>query len=462
MIRTAFLVLVLSLLPRSAFAEAAQFLGKVVGKVACTADLTQSYALYLPSDYTAEKKWPIIFCFDPRARGIVPVERLRAAAEKFGWIVVGSNNSRNGPWSDNAVAMRAVLQDAETHLAMDPQRIYAAGMSGGARVATQLGLSGRIRGVIGCSAGFPVMPDGVPRKVPFIFFGTAGTTDFNYREMQRLENELEVRHVTHRIVFFEGSHEWASAELLAEAIEWMEIQAMRAGVRRKDDAMIQASLKSRLAALDSKPAGPAWAELKSIVADFRGLSETLDLERKLKSLDSSREVSAWQRAERNRAHREDDLATTMNDVVESGSVNAIRAFAADLRRAADAPDDSPDRQMAQRMIAGVVSWSRESGRASIEDRNYGEAVSWLELTVALRPLQSHAWFDLARAYALDGDKKQALRALQEAAKAGYSDAAHAEAEPAFAKLRREGVSQQALAAMRANPAEPARSSRERP
>jgi hypothetical protein len=49
----------------------------------------------------ATRKWPIIYLFDPLARGEVAVEAVRAAAEKFGYIVVASNNSRNGPMADS-------------------------------------------------------------------------------------------------------------------------------------------------------------------------------------------------------------------------------------------------------------------------------------------------------------------------------------------------------------------------
>src|SRR5690242_472801 len=70
--------------------------GQVVERIEARNDSSQSYALYLPSNYTPSRKWPVLYAFDPGARGRTPVERFKAAAEKYGWIVVGSNNSRNG------------------------------------------------------------------------------------------------------------------------------------------------------------------------------------------------------------------------------------------------------------------------------------------------------------------------------------------------------------------------------
>ncbi|HKQ93218.1 MAG TPA: hypothetical protein VJZ77_21330, partial [Blastocatellia bacterium] len=71
--------------------------GKIIERVVCLKDAGQSYALYLPSNYTTDRRWPVIYAFDPAARGLRPVERFKDAAEKYGYIIVGSNNSRNFP-----------------------------------------------------------------------------------------------------------------------------------------------------------------------------------------------------------------------------------------------------------------------------------------------------------------------------------------------------------------------------
>ena len=66
--------------------------GEVIEKVTCIANAEQSYALFLPSGYTPEKKWPILYAFDPLGRGSVPVKLFQDAAKEFGFILVGSNN----------------------------------------------------------------------------------------------------------------------------------------------------------------------------------------------------------------------------------------------------------------------------------------------------------------------------------------------------------------------------------
>ena len=98
--------------------------GMVIDTVFCQTDAKHNYALYLPSNYTLEKTWPIIYAFDPGARGKVPVDRLRTGAEKFGYIVVGSNNSRNGPFEPIFENVNAISDDTQERFSIDPQHTY--------------------------------------------------------------------------------------------------------------------------------------------------------------------------------------------------------------------------------------------------------------------------------------------------------------------------------------------------
>ena len=68
------------------------------------------------------------------------METIQTAAEKFGYIVAASNNSRNGPMGGSSQAMKAMWQDTQQRFPIAEQRRYVAGMSGGARVATSIAL----------------------------------------------------------------------------------------------------------------------------------------------------------------------------------------------------------------------------------------------------------------------------------------------------------------------------------
>src|SRR4051812_33823612 len=56
-------------------AASAQTPGQLTPKVVTKADAQQSYALYLPANFEASHRWPVLYLFDPGARGEVATEK---------------------------------------------------------------------------------------------------------------------------------------------------------------------------------------------------------------------------------------------------------------------------------------------------------------------------------------------------------------------------------------------------
>jgi predicted esterase len=420
--------------------------GQVIGKVVCAADATQSYALYVPTSYVPGRKTPVLYCLDPGARGQVPVERFQAAAEKYGFLVAGSNNSRNGPFEQNYAAMDAMLRDTSQRYALDRQRIYLAGLSGGARVACQIAQTGLAHGVIVCGAGFPGTEK--PAAVKFAVFGTVGIDDFNYPELRRLDGELEELGVPHRIVVFAGGHEWLPAALANEAIAWLELQAMRAGLRPKDEALVQAFFQTRRDAVALLALPEQFLEAKSLAADFAGLADTAEIVKRAKELAGSREVRDWKKQEQKQGNQQNEMTDELFDLAQDGRLVKLREKVDAWRKVADALDDSAERSLMRRVLHGAYVRGSETSRAGLEAREYAQVVPMLELMAALRPERAQTFFDLARAYALHGDRKKAAAALKQAAATGFKDAARVAAEPAFAPLHTDAAYQAVLAAMK--------------
>ena len=196
------LVLLVSLSPPSQATQQTNAIPKnqIVKKLECLNDSSQSYALYLPSNYTPDRKWPILYALDPGVRGKTPVERFKEAAEKYGWILAGSNNSRNGPWRRAADAWSAMTKDTQQRFSIDDDRVYATGFSGGARVALQIAqlCQDCLAGVIASGAGFPagLAPS---TSMHFLFFGTTGIDDFNFSELRSLDVPLTKAGINEKI-----------------------------------------------------------------------------------------------------------------------------------------------------------------------------------------------------------------------------------------------------------------------
>jgi membrane-associated protease RseP (regulator of RpoE activity) len=91
--------------------------------------------------------------------------------------------------------------------------------------------------------------------------------------------------------------------------------------------------------------------------------------------------------------------------------------------------------MARRVIGSFVYLARVTSGDFFEDKQYYQAIGYLELSTLLKPEQPRTLFDLARAYAGDGNKKRAVETLGQAVAAGYKDVDRVESEPLFAKIR---------------------------
>ena len=201
------------------------------------------FRLVIPTDRPS----PILYVFDPAARGVSAVEAVREAAEKYGYIAVASNNSRNGPQGGASDAVNAIFRDTHQRYAIDDRRLYTAGLSGGARLATQVALFCKtcIAGVIANGAGFPVNAN--PKDgFQFAYFLAIGNADFNFPEMYELRHVFEQMHANYRIHVFDGPHDWAPPEVWLDSLRWMNLQAIRSGNLPKDAKEIQQIFQEEL------------------------------------------------------------------------------------------------------------------------------------------------------------------------------------------------------------------------
>ena len=258
-------------------------------KITTSKDSRQSYALYLPSNYSSAKQWPIVYAFDPAARGALPVGLLKDAAEKYGYIVAGSNNSRNGSGQLEGQAAQAMFDDTHARLSIDDRRIYLAGFSGGARVSAQLAQHcACAAGVILAGAGFqPTAQDS------FAVFSAIGSFDFNYGEMIALDEALEKLSHPHFLRRFDGPHQWPAAGLFDEALAWFRLQAMKSGREPRDATFIAEHLALELKRAQSfQPADPfaAWFEYRQAANTFDSLATAPNLRAEQKSLETQKIV----------------------------------------------------------------------------------------------------------------------------------------------------------------------------
>ena len=446
--RSLFVFVLFALTFHVAIAQESLTPGKIIDRVPVEADKTQSYSLYLPSKFDGKTKYPIIYAFDPGTRGKTAVQVFSEAAEKYGYIVVGSNDSRNGLSGDKLMPIfNNISYDTHRRFSIDDSRIVMAGFSGGARVASIFAYSCKCAfAVIGGGAGFW---QGVEvNKLPFIYFGTAGYDDLNYFELRSLSGKLFAAQATYRVEFFDGPHQWPPPSLAETALAWIELQAMRSNRRAKDDAFIERSFQERTGAADrflsEKKFIEAEAAYRSIVSDFAGLKETSTQIEELKTIASSTEFKKALRSERDEAddyeRRSNELygfaQNLRNTETRQETLRQIQTLADGVRNRAEAKEDSSSRRTSRRILDGIYISSVEFSSAALESKaKIDEAMNMLELADAMRPKNAYVNYLRALLFASDGQKRKAIDALSKSVEFGLKDRARVENDKRFESVR---------------------------
>jgi predicted esterase len=427
--------------------------GQVTEKLVCKDNPDQSYALYLPSGYTASRPWPVLYLLDARGNALVPIERFRGAAEEFGWILVSSYNSQSDTNDDpNTPAMRAMWKDTHATLAIDARRTYAAGFSGGGRAAVAMALAVPkevLAGVIGCGAGFPDATAPIRQAPPFGYFGTVGDRDMNYYEMRSLDEKLSSVKAPHRIEYFDGPHQWAPEPVARAAVVWMELEAMKAGTRPRDAEKIASLYAEASAAARAAESAGRVADAASLYAhaaeDFRGLVDTAEVEAAAKRLAESPEVKravkdARARDERDRATLS-RLAGIVRHAAEQPDVPAPGFVAAQLGipalRKRAASDSSPDERLsAERILANLRA---QTGfylpQQMLEKRELARARMLYSVAGEIDPENPNVDYNLAAASARFGDASQACKDLDRAVAKGFRHFEYLEKDSDFDPIR---------------------------
>src|SRR6185312_5060613 len=245
--------------------------------VTCSDDPAQKYAIYIPFNYTDSKKWPIIYFFDPHGVGNLPLNLYKSLAEKYGFIIAGTYNSKNGmQWEESDKAAHAFMQDTWQRLAIDNNRIYTFGFSGGARVACSVALTdGGVAGVAACGGGFPQRRPQITQ--PFTCISFVGERDFNYIELKQLDKELENTPLTHQLIVFHGKHQWPPVADAEQAFRWFDMDAMRLKTMPVNDSLVKAVQKDLVKETDNwrqkKNEVNLYFALKKMLNFMRGLSD---------------------------------------------------------------------------------------------------------------------------------------------------------------------------------------------
>ncbi len=200
--------------------------GDFIQRVNCISNENLSFAVYVPKGYSSDRKMPSLFLFDPHSDGSLPLKLYRDLADEYGYILIGSNDSKNGNSRElTSQILNSILKSAYQLLPLDSQRIYAGGFSGGARVASMLAFSSaKIQGLITCGAGFP--QEIWTKMPPSFIIGIAGDGDMNLNEITSIKVQDPNLKNRYQIIRFDGKHEWPPMAIFEQAFLALEAIAI--------------------------------------------------------------------------------------------------------------------------------------------------------------------------------------------------------------------------------------------
>jgi tetratricopeptide (TPR) repeat protein len=398
--------------------------GKVHPRIVTRADPETSYALYLPTAFDSGRPWPLLLVFDPRSRGAFAAELFAPAAERHGWIVASSNDTRSDTpnWQGNVRALQRLLPDVEARLPIEGDRLYAAGMSGGAQLAWILGQhTGELAGVVSVGGQLPPTYEGGPPK--FALFTAAGKHDFNYEPSFDIDRLAAEGTRPHRFESFAGRHGWFTAEDATVALDWLEIVAMLENRREPDRSLAAEILAAEVAGAERLvSAGDPIAghrRLEAAADALRSLADVAAVERRMAELERSDELRAAQKEAKRGLQYEENIRRRTAEVEQRLRVSELPALG-ELRRTLTVPNlieqasrDGLRGDAARRALAlAHVRLAFYTANAYLQAGEYVKADVALTLGVELRPEDATAWYNLACARARLGRADDALAALE--------------------------------------------------
>jgi hypothetical protein len=406
--------------------------GTIVDHLVSLDDPAQSYALYLPSQYSSTRSWPVIYAFDPGGQGKEAVEVYRLAAEKYGYIVVGSNNSRNGPVAIQMAAARAVWLDTHRRFALDKNRVYMTGLSGGARAATSFALycsTCTVAGVIAHGAGYPEISGKFPAvNDHFAYYAAIGDVDFNFPEIMTLRREKDEQAASFKIKLYPGPHQWAPPSIVEDAVEWMEIKAMQSGVEKVDAVFVRRIFeRTQAEAAQSEREGDALGQyyaLRSLVQDFKGLEDVTQFEGRLALFKTSKALKTANRDEQREIELQTSLTATASGELallraQPGLAQDIASVMRDLREKAHLKDKNS--AVSSRAFTELWVECIEAGQDLFRQGHYIQAATYFSLMAEVAPDKPGLLVMLAEAKVRAGDKKDAVKTLELAVHRGLKD-----------------------------------------
>jgi hypothetical protein len=396
---------------------------------------TDTFTLYLPKKFNKNEPASIVFIFDPVGRGKAGIKPFIEAAETYNYILVCSNDSKNGPFEVNIDIVNRLFESVFASFSLNEDRIYTAGFSGGSRLASALAvLSKKITGVIACGAGFSSYLLHKPMtRENFSFVGLIGQQDMNYQEMLSAQDWLDGLQIDNELFINGDGHSWPSSGQILKAFDWLELEAFRKNQKPINWFDVN-KVYERF--YDEASTSESQNKIESAVWEYQRLQRnfvdyyTLDsISKKVTRLKATSEYSTQVKKRRWLKTKEESkrrvfinrFASEIKKKTPSHNVKWWQKKLNSLREEYLLSEDRQKQLVGIRVSNTLYSLAIESANIHLQDKNYNKSLYCHQILAELQPKGSYPIFLIAKDYAKLNMEDETFEYLERAISMGFSE-----------------------------------------
>jgi hypothetical protein len=395
---------------------------------------TDTFTLYLPKKFDENEPASIVFIFEPAARGKIGIQPFIEAAETYNYILVCSNDSKNGPFKTNTDIINRLFESVLASFLINKDRIYTAGFSGGSRLASALAvISKQIAGVIACGAGFSSYILHKPiAKEDFSYVGLIGEQDMNYQEMLTAQDWLDGLQMDNELFINGDGHSWPSSDQILMAFDWLELEAFRKyqkPINYFDINRIYQRFYEEASTTESQN------KIESAVWEYQRLQRnfyeyyTLDsIAEKVTKLKATSQYSKQVRNRMSLKIKEENMRGVFvnkfaREIKKNPPIHNVKWWQKKLSNLREEYLLSEDRQkqlLGIRVSNALYSLAIESANIHLQDKNYNKSLYCHQVLAELQPKGSYPVFLIAKDYANLYKEDETFEYLELAISMGFS------------------------------------------
>lgn len=407
--------------------------GTVVDSVAINDSIAETFSLYLPSTFSTDRTWPVLFVFDTEGRGRPAAQLLRVAAEEQGYIVASSNDiSSDSSFINNVKVGTRLMNRIFNFFPIDQNGVYAAGFSEGAKVASALPtVFPEIKGIIAIGETW-VNTDFIKKGADFSFIGLVGYKDYRNFVLEETTDFLNRAGLSASLYKYEGGHEWPNADMVSNALAGLTLQAMAKGFRPQDLELVESLYQNDVETAESlrRKMQPykAYQYLEKMIPRYAIYDKKKDLNQRMKSIRSERTFKQQRRAYNRAQYKEEELIDLyvyyFTEDVNSANFENLGWWSQQMKELKEMQegDNQAEAEMAYRMEGLLGSMAD----ATFKDLKEAKAsIDPMIFTAILQTIfdknDPEGYMNIISLSAQDGDYYTSLLYLEDLLKTGYKD-----------------------------------------